>query len=491
MGELLKFDPIADNEQYTPEERVFWFMNDKGVCCINDGDFIAFLNNRGFWLYYPVKSPDNYKFVHVKNNVISTVDTRDIKEVAVKFAKGLGDVRAVNTIIKKTAMFSDKYLNALPVLNPKIIKDTVSLSYIPVPKGVYKVNKDKIEFIEYSQLKDGYVWETQICNRNYNYLTEQPLKGDFYQFCENLADGSSEALHSTIGYLLHNYKSPSNSKAVILYDKNLIFESGEPEGGSGKSLIATAIEKIREVAPISGDRVDFSKSFVFQELNESTQVAWVDELDPKADMSKFFSRITNGIPVEKKNKDVLYIRPEDSPKFVFTTNFKPSGSSGSHRRRRIEFAVSNHYNADHTPRDEFKRDFFNGWGENDIEWDYFFTFFLECLRGYLKNGIVKQSDNGSEFVACAAEVGADFARFAFSKQFECIINKPAVNARSLYVEFLSENDLEQKDFSLKRYFASLRKVCTLRSLNLHIEGNSINKTIEIHDDQNQRQGEFF
>lgn len=480
MGEQLGFQPTV----YTPELRIFWDINDKGKTVIDDDAFITFLNAKGFYTYYSVKAPDNYKTIRIENNIIRVVDTRDIKEVALKYAREQGQNVVVNLLLQKTVMFSDRYLNALPTINPKIVKDTKDFAYIPTPTGVHKISASKVEFIQYSDLKDLYVWDTQITNVDFKYRPNADLKdSDFFRFCENLADGSSSALHSAIGYLLHNYKSPSQSKAVILYDKNLSFETGEPEGGSGKSLIATAIEKIREVAPISGDRVDFSRAFIFQELNESTQVAWVDELDAKADMSKFFSRITNGIPVEKKNKDVLFIKPEDSPKFVFTTNFKPAGSSGSHKRRRIEFAVSNHYNVNNTPRDEFSRDFFNDWPIGDEQWNLFFTFFANCLRDYLRGGIVEQHDTGSLFVSCAAEVGNDFAKFLLiDKELYKYINQGHTNARILHSAYLAENDLTVNEFSLKKYFSSLRKVCKLHSLIIEERGQRESKTINIYEE---------
>ena len=163
------------------------------------------------------------------------------------------------------------------------------------------------------------MWESQITEREFLY-TERG--GDFEKFVKNLSGGGNDfdCLKSIIGYMLHNYKDPANAKAVFLYDRNISQIDGEPEGGSGKSLLAEGLKKIREVACILGDRVDFKKSFVFQEISESTQIAWVDEMPKNTDYQPFFGRLTNALPIEKKNQNVITLPNDKSPKFFFTQN---------------------------------------------------------------------------------------------------------------------------------------------------------------------------
>jgi hypothetical protein len=63
--------------------------------------------------------------------------------------------------------------------------------------------------------------------------------------------------------------------------------------------------------------------------------------------------------------------------------FRIEGASA--RDRVIEFELSNYYNADFSPADEFNCWFFTDWDKN--EWLHFDNFMIECIRQYLQYGI--------------------------------------------------------------------------------------------------------
>jgi len=442
--------------------RVFWYYDD-GKLKIDLNDLFTYINDLGYYIYYPAKSPDNYKLVHLANGIIRYVDTREIKTKVLDFVIKENNNAVFNILNDRTKYWSEKFLNVLPEINPPILRDSEHISYIPTKTGLYKITKDEIKKIDYADLTDGVVWDTQITDIDFEYKTRG---GDYEKFVNHLSGGGDnyEVLKSIIGYLLHNYKDPANAKAVFLFDLNISQIDGEPEGGSGKSLLAEGLKKIREIAPILGDRVDFKKSFVFQEISESTQIAWVDEMPKNTDYQPFFGRLTNALPIEKKNQNVITLSNDKSPKFLFTQNFKPKGSSGSHKRRRIDFGVSNYYSIDHTPRNEFKRNFFTQWDKE--EWDKFFTFFLDCLKGYLNTGVIKQSQ--SEHLEMATELGIDLADFFISDgNLNNIIASGYVNIRQLYDSFINEYET---DMVHKQFIMSFRKVLRIKKLKFEEKG---------------------
>ncbi len=53
-----------------------------------------------------------------------------------------------------------------------------------------------------------------------------------------------------------------------------------------------------------------------------------------------FSKITDGLTVEKKNKDELFIDYENSPKFLITTNYNIDNESQASNRRQFLLVVS-------------------------------------------------------------------------------------------------------------------------------------------------------
>lgn len=452
--------------------RVFWYYDD-GKLKIDIQDMFTFINDCGYWIYYPVKAPDNYQYIKIENNIIRHVDTRDIKNTVLNFVNNNDQNAVYNVLNERTKYWNEKFLNVLPSIDPSILRDSKYISYFPTKSGVYKVTKDSIDKIDYVDLVEGYVWDTQITSKDFNYTNPD---GDFKKLTYNISGGAQnfDSLRTVIGYLLHNYKDPANSKAVFLFDKNITQLDGEPEGGSGKSLLFEGIKWLREVACVTGDRIDFKKSFVFQEVSESTQITWIDEPDKDLDMKNFFTRITNGLPIEKKNKNVIYIPNEKAPKFGFTTNFKPKGSSGSHKRRRIDFGVSAHYNINHTPIDEFSKNFFTEW--DDSEWNQFFTFYLDCVKYFLLNGVIKQEDEGSEFLEYATEFGVEFTEYLINDgALTRWMNKGSLNTFDEYKYFVS--NYEHDEILIKKFLFRVRKVLSLKNIKFKESGKGERRAI--------------
>jgi hypothetical protein len=59
-----------------------------------------------------------------------------------------------------------------------------------------------------------------------------------------------------------------------------------------------------------------------------------------------FSAITEGITIEKKNKDAIRIPFSFSPKIVITTNYAIKGRGNSFLRRKVELELTSFYNKD-------------------------------------------------------------------------------------------------------------------------------------------------
>jgi len=211
----------------------------------------------------------------------------------------------------------------------------------------------------------------------------------FERFCLNLSGNSKErkdSLESIIGYLLHRNHDPSNSRAVIFIDENITFD-GAANGGTGKSLLVSAIGHCRELVVIDGKGMKSKSTFKNQRINRTTDVIFYDDVRKEFSLEELYSMITTGIVVEKKYKPEEFITPENSPKIVISSNYVVNGTGGSTDiRRRCEFEVSAHYSESYTPQDEFKCLFFIGW--DDLEWSRFFMYMMKCAQVYLAKGLV-------------------------------------------------------------------------------------------------------
>ena len=75
-----------------------------------------------------------------------------------------------------------------------------------------------------------------------------------------------------------------------------------------------------------------------------------------------------------------------SPKVVITTNYTVGGVGGSFERRKWEVELSAHFNAKHTPQDEFGHMRFDEW--DGLEWARFDAYMVGCLSQFLREGLV-------------------------------------------------------------------------------------------------------
>lgn len=183
---------------------------------------------------------------------------------------------------------------------------------------------------------------------------------------------------------MHGYKNLSYCPAVILNDEVI---SDNPEGGTGKGLFMNAINQMKKLVVIDGKQFAFEKSFPYQLVSADTQVLCFDDVKKHFDFERLFSVVTEGLTLEKKNKDAIKIPFSRSPKIAITTNYAIKGSGNSFARRKWELELHQHYNKNFTPIDEFKKHFFADWDDN--EWCQFDNYMTYCLQLFLNDGLVK------------------------------------------------------------------------------------------------------
>ncbi len=178
--------------------------------------------------------------------------------------------------------------------------------------------------------------------------------------------------------------------------------------------------------------------------------------------------ITTGVEVEKKRKDAFYIKFEESPKIVITSNYPIKGPGGSSdERRRFEFEVANYYNADFTPEVEFGNRFFNeDWGIN--EWQKFYHFLMECLMEYLNIGLKKSPSINFEKKKLEMNTSKEFLEFADNfLEFNCWEDKR--EAEELFRDCFPDSNISPHMF--KKY---LEEYCSVNKAELKIKSTGGN-----------------
>ena len=210
-------------------------------------------------------------------------------------------------------------------------------------------------------------------------------------------------MESTIGYLLHSYKPASYCPAVILNDEVI---SDNPEGGTGKGIFVKSISFIKKMVIIDGKGFSFQKSFPYQRVQVDTQTLVFDDVSKNFDFERLFSVITEGITLEKKNKDEIHIPFESSPKIVITTNYAIKGAGNSFERRKWDLEFKQYYTKSFTPESEFGHMLFTGW--SDEEWNNFDNYMIQNLQFYLSSGLSRSEFKNLATRKFIAETSGDF-----------------------------------------------------------------------------------
>lgn len=430
-------DAVLAKVEEENAKQTFWSKNEKGVIKIVHILFKQFLEDSGFYKYCP-EGGKNYVFVKVTNNLIDHTSEKEIKDFVLNHLLELDDIMVYNYFADNTRFFKDEFLSMLSTIDIYFIEDTKDTAYLYYKNCAVKITEKEVTPIDYLDL-GGYVWKDHVIDRNFT-MCDVTGNCDYKQFIRNICgddDGRVESMESTIGFLLHGYKNLSFCPAVILNDEVI---SDNPEGGTGKGLFMNALSKMKKVVTIDGKSFTFERSFAYQLVSADTQILVFDDVKKHFDFERLFSVVTEGLTLEKKNKDAIKIPFSKSPKIAITTNYAIKGSGNSFARRKWELELHQHYSKAYTPLDEFGKLMFGDW--NDDDWCEFDNYMIGCLKGYLHTGLVKSKFVNLKIRQLSAETSHDFIEWCGLVDGQERNTQLETNVRlyknELYNDFISE-----------------------------------------------------
>lgn len=396
-------DSVLNKVEEENAMQTFWDRNDRGVIKVVHVQFKQFLEDNGFYKYCP-EGGKNYIFVKVTNNLIDHTSEKEIKDFVLTHLLELDDIGVYNYFADNTRFFKEEFLSLLSTIEIYFIADNKDASYLYYKNCAIKITKEGVTTLDYLDL-GGYVWKDHVIDRNFN-LCSVTDKCDFKKFVSNINGGDIhrvKAMESTIGFLLHGYKNLSFCPAVILNDEVI---SDNPEGGTGKGLLMSALSKMKKLVVIDGKSFAFERSFAYQLVSADTQILCFDDVRKHFDFERLFSVVTEGLTLEKKNKDAIKIPFSRSPKIAITTNYAIKGAGNSFARRKWELELHQYYTKEFTPLDEFGKLMFGDW--NDDDWCEFDNYMISCLTNYLRTGLVKSKFVNLKIRQLSAETCHEF-----------------------------------------------------------------------------------
>jgi hypothetical protein len=313
------------------------------------------------------------------------------------------------------------------------VRDDEKVAYLYYQNCAVKVTKNGYETIDYMDI-EGFVWENQKIKRNF--VKADGSNAVFKQFINRIGGGEEDRVHSiesTAGYLMHSYKPSGYCPAVIINDEVI---SDNPEGGTGKGIYMHAVSQIKKNVIIDGKGFSFNKSFAYQRVSADTQLLTFDDVTKNFEFERLFPVITEGVTLEKKNKDEIFIPFKDSPKIVITTNYAIKGTGNSFDRRKWELEFAQHYNKNFTPEDEFGHQLFSGW--DDCEWQKFDNYMISNLQLYLSKGLMKSKFKNLKERHFIAATSMDFYEWASDKNNTLTRANTEHTASNLYDDFTNQ-----------------------------------------------------
>lgn len=255
-------------------------------------------------------------------------------------------------------------------------------------------NFRRVEIIKsITKVGDNFYWELTedgkkceflqyIINTSNNYFTSENQR-------ETTEDENLEWMHhivnkiTSIGFLLTDWKYPSDRQAVVVQDHR-ISEVGQAWGGAGKSVLGNAISKVINQFFINGQDFNPNDEFILSGVTKATRNIFIDDVKTNFEFKNIFNWITGQMPVNPKGKDRFTLPAEDSPKILLTTNHAIKGADEGSVKRRIAYVeFSSWYNQDHAIIDDFHHMFFDDWDE--YQWTLFDNFMAECVMYYLRS----------------------------------------------------------------------------------------------------------
>jgi len=438
MPEIKDIESALESVKDTLAITDFWGYTDKGKVQLSPHKYKFFLEQNQFCKFFP-EGAMSYLFVKIDSNLLEDTAPTFIKDFVLDSLSERTDIgyAPYDFMANQTRLFKEDYLSMLQTAEVNLKKDTDDTCYLYFKNCALQINKNKVTPIDYIDL-DGFVWKKHVIDREY---TGEKVKGGMYEDFIRLVTDKDEqrfdSFRSVIGYLLHSCKTSGQNKAIIMNDELI---SDNPNGGSGKGMFCNAINHMKRVATLDGKQFSFDKSFPYQTVGADTQVLVFDDVKKNFAFEQLFSLITEGITLEKKNKDAIHIPVSRSPKVVITTNYTIGGVGGSFERRKFEIEFSSYFGQNHTPFDEFGKMLFDDWNEN--EWQRFDAFMIGCVQYYLANGLVEHQSINLDQRKFIKETASEFVEWAIDDNLP---KKIRIDKAAKFGEFVSE----YKDFDRK------------------------------------------
>lgn len=393
-------------------------IDDKGRKTVSfvNREMLKFVAANGFYRIHTADlEKDDYKFVHIEDNVIMDSGINEIRNFVYQFVEDNCKDEDVKEYFsaKVEYVMSNGKLSLLKMIEDNFEIFTPLTQRFYYENGCVEVTADSIETAD----NHAIIWQDKIIKRQFRRcpifksitkrgdedfiieLTPEGRKCEFLKFLINTSNFWSEQDRvleeqkklwnqhlmnklTSIGYLLNDFKFQTELKAVIAMDGQM-GDIGQSNGRTGKSLIGMALNQMMEQTTIDGRNTKNDDDFLYSNVTPQTRNIFLDDVKVNFDFGRFFFAITGDLQVNPKGLARYTIKQERSPKFYITTNHAINATDRSSMERITFMSFSDFYNDAHRPVDDFGHSFFIDW--DDEQWMLFDNLMCECNQLYLRS----------------------------------------------------------------------------------------------------------
>ena len=437
------------------------------------------------------KEHDTFILIRNQSNIIREITQKEIKDLINAYLHQLPALKAdldlawetyspeaqIELFYRQTNLvLNDKFLEFLVEEQAPVITDKNDEVVLFFDNGILEITKKEVSKINYENYRNGLVWQSNIIDFKVQHRDASDC--NFSTFISNVCRGEVDrilALRTAIGYLLHSFHRKSGGQMVLLYDES-ITDLNNPQGGTGKGLIANALATLRDTVKMDGKKFKGDNRFDFQDVTVSTRVLWLDDVGKQMDIDRFNSISTDGFNVEKKFKDSIFIPPAASPKILICSNIILDCSGTTRKRRQFIIELSDFYSSkigtgveEPIVQEHGCRFFTDEWSKD--EWNRFYWYMIDSVQLYLDKGLKNVPSINVVENRLRQIIGEDLFNWIKSNDYQ---TDTSYNTKNEFEEFKSLYESGNDKYTQRNFSNKLRKYVTLQNKTISYFSESVN-----------------
>lgn len=392
---------------------------------INYTNLRTFLENRGFWRMH--MGLNQYRLIQIEDNIVREVDNYEVKDFVDAFTETLKEPEVLELLLSQGSnIFSNEKLRNLRKIQPDVITPKRDSQVLVFQDQIWVVSAKGVEVKKLTEMP-GLIWQQNVIQFKPTHIpdflsirTDSPFGGvdvsydvenadvinylvltsdinhkdrrntsstfpdrldDFNDKDKERCNVMNAVLADKIiaaGYILSDYMSPEEQRAVICLDAVEPI-NGRAQGGTGKSIYGGMFEHALSMLVIDAKQEDLTgDKFLYDGLDENTRAILFDDCRKGIDFEFFLSQITRGVTANSKGVSKKKV---GNKRFIFTTNYSIKGEDRSFLRRQYPLLFGDYFNEERTPATVFGHSLFTREWPHE-QWNYAFNFFAYALKEF-------------------------------------------------------------------------------------------------------------